>query len=79
LESGSSISTTGGLYTSARADRDPLLLPARQLVRQALGERAEAEVAERLRHPISDFARRDVAQAQPYATLSNTVLCGHSA
>jgi hypothetical protein len=63
LDSGSSSRMTAGSETSAR-ERDALLLPARQLVRIALGELGEADLRQRFPHPSLELGRADAAQLE---------------
>src|ERR1700687_4411295 len=64
LDKGSSISTTGGVYTRARGDADPRLLSAGELVRQPLRQRTKAQIGKRLIDALLDLAHRNAAQAQ---------------
>ena len=61
IETGSSATSSRGSRTSARRDRDPLALPAGQLVRVAVEEelrRRQLDARERLAHPIEALLLR---------------------
>ena len=54
----------GRLEHEDPGDRDPLLLAARELARVAVGEAAEGDEVERLRHPVIPFGPRDLAHGE---------------
>ena len=67
--SGSSSSRTRGWFTSARAERDPLLLAARELPRLPLREACEADELEHLGDASLELALRDALPLEPEADV----------
>jgi hypothetical protein len=63
----------GRVVDQCARDRDPLLLPAGELVRQARAEVPEAEIGKRGLDPLACLGALDLAQLQAIGELSNTV------
>ena len=63
--SGSSSRSTAGSFTSARAERDPLLLAAGELRRAAVVVAVQLHEVEVALDPVADVALRDLLAPQP--------------
>ena len=73
FDSGSSMSTSGGATTTARGDRDALLLAAGDLAGQAPGLRLEPDEADRVGDALRDLGLRAALHAQAEADVAGHV------